>query len=322
MILYRNKDNSCYIILRTDDGKKYGVFYGLDERNVEIGRNSFAVYDVSDDVGSFTDGVKRLIYVDESGLYFVPANENPVEDVIKTYQNEGKFDFEGSVIKVSAIDGTITLDGKPITKENFFDNWVLEEREIEREVSKERGKTVIEKVKETRQVLSTKRSGEKEVLRNFYPPKGDYEGILKYKNIYLSAFSETSRIVGSSRQLNFASKERLNFFIFSVIKADDKKVAEQLVRNGVFASILLVYKKRCYIDIRKAIVDQVSAIGGRIPNDGGEYSISNMVSSNSGLFKDPKFVRSLKPAFKELEKDYEHNKESELWLPFEIVRNL
>ena len=322
VILYRNKDNSCYIILRTDDGKKYGVFYGLDERNVEIGRNSFAVYDVSDDVGSFTDGVKRLIYVDESGLYFVPANENPVEDVIKTYQNEGKFDFEGSVIKVSAIDGTITLDGKPITKENFFDNWVLEEREIEREVSKERGKTVIEKVKETRQVLSTKRSGEKEVLRNFYPPKGDYEGILKYKNIYLSAFSETSRIVGSSRQLNFASKERLNFFIFSVIKADDKKVAEQLVRNGVFASILLVYKKRCYIDIRKAIVDQVSAIGGRIPNDGGEYSISNMVSSNSGLFKDPKFVRSLKPAFKELEKDYEHNKESELWLPFEIVRNL
>ncbi len=107
VILYRNKDNSCYIILRIKDNK-HGVFYGINERNVEIGRQSFAVYEVSEDVGSFTDGVPRRIYVDESGLYFVPIEGNSIKDVIKTYQAEGKFNFRGAVIKVSAIDGSIT----------------------------------------------------------------------------------------------------------------------------------------------------------------------------------------------------------------------
>ncbi|MBO7537049.1 MAG: hypothetical protein J6T29_01775 [Alphaproteobacteria bacterium] len=305
VILYRNKDNSCYIILRIGDNK-HGVFYGINERNIEVGRSSFAVYDLSEDVGSFTDSVARLIYVDESGLYFVPKAENSVEDVIKTYQSEGKFNFKGSVIKVSAIDGSITLDDAPVTEDNFFDNWVL---------------------KETKQVSSTKQPGEKEVLRNFYPPKGNYEGILKgrYKNVYLNAFSETSRVVGSSRQPNFISKEWLAFFIinkgFSLIKADDKKVAEQLVRNGVFASILSVYndKKNYHQAVRGAIATQVAVVRGY---ERERYGISDIVKYNSTLFKDPEFVRSLKPAFKELEKDYEHNKESELWLPFEIVRNL
>ncbi len=145
VILYRNKDNSCYIILRIEENK-HGVFYGINERNIEMGRNSFAVYDVSEAVGSFTDNVKRLIYVDESGLYFVPAEENSVENVIDSYQKEGKFKFEGSVIKVSAIDGTITLDGTHITKDNFFDNWVLEGDKT---------------------VLSTKQPDKKEILRNF-----------------------------------------------------------------------------------------------------------------------------------------------------------
>lgn len=161
VILYRNKDNSCYIILRIQENK-HGVFYGINESHIELGGKSFSVYDVSKDVGSFTDGVERLIYVDESGLYFVSANENPVEDVINAYQNEGKFNFKGSVIKVSAIDGTITLDDEPITKDNFFDNWVLDEREVER-----RGK-------ERKTVLSTEQPKPNEILRNFYPPKGRY----------------------------------------------------------------------------------------------------------------------------------------------------
>lgn len=320
VILYRNKDNSCYIILRTDDGKKYGVFYGLNERNVEIGRNSFAVYDVSEDVGSFTDDVQRLIYVDESGLYFVSANENPVEDVINTYQSEGKFDFKGSVIKVSAIDGTITWNGNAITKDNFFDNWVLEN-----------GKTI----------LSTNQPKSNEILRNFYPPAGSYKGI----------YAKNANQDGHSNWLKTFSavenKDWLNFLIskyVQLIKAKSRNGAEELVRDGTFSSILSVYtdgkvKSSDYAGsyyknindggytqkVRDAIAAQlmtkgrqtISSWGGKLP-----APISEMVERNQALFKDPEFIRSLKPAFKGLEKDYEHNKESEMWIPFEIVRNL
>lgn len=273
VILYRNKDNSCYIILRTDDGKKYGVFYGLNERNVEMGRQSFAVYEVSEDIGSFTDGVKRLIYVDESGLYFVPAAENSVENVINTYQKEGKFNFEGSVIKISAIDGTITWNGEPVTEDNFFNNWVLEGNKT---------------------VISDKQPGEKEVLRKFYLPEKRYNEIYE-KN--------------QKDSVNLLIKRR-----FQLIKANSKNGAEELVRDGTFSSVLPVFGNG---GVYKSAVRLIRAKGGKVTN-----SINTLISSNSLLFKDPEFVRSLKPAFKELEKDYEHNKESKLWIPFEIVRNL
>lgn len=331
VILYRNKDNSCYIILRTDDRKKYGVFYGINERNVEIGRQSFAVYEVSEDVGSFTDGVPRRIYVDESGLYFVPKAENSVEDVIKTYQSEGKFNFKGSVIKVSAIDGSITLDDAPVTEDNFFDNWVLDEIETERQISQRGGKTVTEKVKKTEQVPSTKQPGKKEILRNFYPPKGKYEILKgKYQNIYLNAFSETSMsIFGRSTTilnfistnltlLNFKGTEWLNFFIinkgFSPKKADDRKVAEQLVRKGIFALISPI-PKDYYLTQR--MYKKVEAWKGYIGS-----SFQETIRNNSALFRNLDFVRSLKPELSEIDKGYEYAKESGLLLPFEIVRNL
>ncbi|MBO7453877.1 MAG: hypothetical protein J6T91_00625 [Alphaproteobacteria bacterium] len=322
VILYRNKDNSCYIILRIGDNK-HGVFCGLNERNVEIGRQSFAVYEVSEDVGSFTDDVQRLIYVDESGLYFVPKAENSVEDVIKTYQSEGKFNFKDSVIKVSAIDGTITRNGKPVTKDNFFDNWILEEREVERQVSKEKGRTVIEKVKETKTVLSTKQPKSEEIFRNFYPPNGNYIGM------YRVSYDDGRTASALGETINMTDKIWLNSFInkrFQLIKAKSKNGAEELVRDDIFASILSArtdtfgnvdYTKK----VRDAIVAQVSAKGGQI-RDGRLFSIPQIVSQNSALFKDPEFVKGLKPAFKELEKDYEHNKESEPWILFEIVRNL
>ncbi len=332
VILYRNKDNSCYIILRTNDGKKYGVFYGLNERNVEIGRNSFAVYDVSEDVGSFTDGVERLIYVDESGLYFVPRAKNPVEDVIKTYQNEGKFNFEGSVIKVSAIDGTIIWNGEPVTEDNFFDNWVLEEREVEREVSKQSGKTVVEKVKQNQNVLSTKQPKLEEIIRNFYPPAGYYDGILElYYNSkvfggkgmdYLNAYGVPKRNAHREITINLKDRNWFNSFInnrLQIAKARSKSGAEELVRDGKFVSILddtfitILYGNydivRLYGKIRDAIYAQF--------RDKKEKR-----QPLSFLIKDPEFIRSLKPAFKELEKDYAHNKESDMWILFEIVRNL
>ena len=300
VILYRNRDNSCYIILRIEVNK-HGVFYGINERNIEVGRSSFSVYEVSEDVGSFTDKVARLIYVDESGLYFVSAEENSVEDVIDTYKKEGKFKFDGSVIKVSAIDGTITLDGTHITKDNFFNNWIWENNKT---------------------VLSTKQPGEKEILRNFYPPMGSYKGI------YYG--------VG-----NPDGKEGLNSFInkrVSIAKSKSKSGAEELVRDGTFSSILSAYNDKKYDGnryvnntdgynqaVRDAIATQVAVRRGRTTsynNKNISVSISEMVRYNSALFKDPEFVKSLKPAFAELSKYYEYNKESEMWIPFDIVKNL
>lgn len=313
VVLYRNKDSSCYIILRIGDNK-YGVFYGLNERNVEIGRNSFAVYDVSEDVGSFTDGVKRLIYVDESGLYFVPRAENPVEDVINSYQNEGKFDFKGPVIKVSAIDGSITWNGEPVTKENFFNNWVREVREVQGRNSKV-----------TMTVLSTKLPGEKEVLRNFYPPKENY-----YDEIYRISDKTSSGTSSGWMNVYASGKFWLNSFInkrFQLIKTKSRNGAEELVRDGTFSSILLACpydtnNNNYFEKVRNVIAAQFVSKGKKISYDYSRYSIPALVRNHEYSFKDPEFVRGLKPGFAQLEKDYEHNKESDMWILFEIVRNL
>lgn len=344
VILYRNKDNSCYIILRIGDNK-HGVFCGLNERNVEIGKQSFAVYEVSEDVGSFTDGVERLIYVDESGLYFVPKAENSVEDVIKTYQSEGKFNFKGSVIKVSAIDGTITWNGEPITEDNFFDNWVVEEKEVKEQISG--AKTVIEKKRLT--VLSTAQPKSNEILRNFRPPEGNYRGIYwtKYQSNgntstgWLNAYGRSGYV---GEIVNLINKIWLNSFINTRVSIENSKSkggAEELVRNGTFASILETYTDKHGSSndyrtnpngygqkVRDAIAAQVAAKGKSISINNYNASIpapiSEMVSRNPGLFKDPEFVKSLKSDFAKLEKDYEESRivGSDKWLPFEIVKNL
>ena len=290
VILYRNRDNSCYIILRIEENK-HGVFYGTNERNIEVGRSSFAVYDLSEDVGSFTDSVARLIYVDESGLYFVPKEENSVENVTDSYQKEGKFKFEGSVVKVSAIDGTITLNGEPITKDNFFDNWV-----------KEGIKTV----------LSTKQPGEKEILRNFYPPEGKYEGM--YSGI-------------DKQQLNLTDRKWMDYFIRAHIlieKSKSKEGCEKVVRNGMFSSFLSNFPSRfeSFIGFSSHIV---SAINRQIKAKGISDTVipANRVFF-SALLRDPEFVRGLKKEFANIEAQWRGDKakESEMWIPFEIVKNL
>ena len=342
VILYRNKDNSCYIILRIQENK-HGVFYGINESHIKLGGKSFSVYDVSEDMGSFTDGVARMIYVDESGLYFVSANENPIEDVIETYQNEGKFNFKGSVIKVSAIDGTITLDGKPITRENFFDNWVVEESHA---FQRTKNGFVGMPPSWNKIVLSTKQPKSDEIIRNFYPPNGRYKGIYfqKVKNERGEYRTESMNSYrGGISWLDSFVNKRL-----SQTKATNKNGAEELVRDGTFASILSLPNEEFisfgsmlgsnysnpgyYQKVYDAVAAQVVAAKKEQPQTGFSLgssnsaiipkSISEMVSQNPVLFKNPDFVRKLKPAFAELEKDYEHNKESELWVPFEIVRNL
>ena len=220
-IFYRNKDDSCYIILRIS-GNKHGVFYGVNANDIEVGENSFSVYDVSQDVGSFTDNILRQIYVDKSGLYFVPTAENSLESVIDAYQKGGKFDFNGSILKISAFDGSITWNNQPVTIKNFFDNWIEKEREIERQISKEMGRTVIEKVKTTTTVVSTKKPEPGEIIKNFYPPEGSYAGILKsmdnvigpdgWSSIF-SIFIENSQRDRSRRKITLGGREWIDFFV-------------------------------------------------------------------------------------------------------------
>ena len=187
MIFFRNQDNSCYIIFRIKSDK-YCAFYGVHGRYIEIGDNSFSVYELSQDVGSFTDTIPRLIYVDIKGLYFVSSNENPVRDIIDIYQKEGDFRFKGSIICASALDGSITLDGQPVSENNFYENWIIEKKE------KETAKSVMDvfgrvssnnttsAVKEVKTVFSTVDPKPVEIFRNFYPPEGCYKNI--YSTIY------------------------------------------------------------------------------------------------------------------------------------------
>ncbi len=323
VVLYRNFDKSCYIILRTDDGKKYGVFYGLNERNVEIGRQSFAVYEVSEDVGSFTDGVKRLIYVDESGLYFVPANENPMEDVIKTYQNEGKFDFEGSVIKVSAIDGTITWNGNAITEDNFFDNWVIEGGFIIKGSSDSQ-------VSKT--VLSTKQPKLEEIIRNFYPPNGTYGNIYSRNNgtgRLLNTFTEIPVKNEYGTQTNLSSSKWMDYFVLIHIlteKSKSKKGCEEVVRNGMFSSFLsnFMIHPNDFLSHRSVSSGFLEAVNRQIKVKGIPRAVTSAthIVFFQDLLRDPEFVRGLKKGFAGIEASWKPVKESEMWILFEIVRNL
>jgi hypothetical protein len=199
----------------------------VNKNDVEIGEDSFSVYDVSLDVGSFTDNVLRQIYVDKSGLYFVPAAQNSLESVIDVYRKGGKFHFNGSTLKVSTLNGNITWNNQPVTEKNFFDNWIEVEREIERQILKVTGKIgriVIEKVKETKAVLSPKQPKSEEIIRNFYPPNGSYWEILIGKeerepsnytgmnNSWLEIFAE-STIRNRNKITTLGGREWMNFFV-------------------------------------------------------------------------------------------------------------
>ena len=309
VIFYRSDDSNCYIILRID-GNNHGIVYGLNERCTEVGKNYFSVYEVSGDVGSFTDNVSRLIYVDNSGLYIVSAEENPVNQVSATYKEEGQFNFKEAVIKVSAADGSITWNGEPITKDNFFDNWVKEAREVQKVVFKDGERTIMEKETEPWQVLSTKQPSEKEVFRNFYPPYGSYLGIMGWLNV----FTERE----GRNWLNFFVRKRLQF-----TKEMNVQRCEKLIKNGTVAKILHLYISNLnpILDkrIRDIIVNQLQK--NNMPKpwiDFDYYSPDNIVSP----FRNTEFVKSLKPEFAAIEKDYERNKESDIWFLFEIIRSL
>jgi len=324
VILYRNSYvNSCSIIIRIKN--KQAVIYGVNGRNIEIGCNSFSVYEV-EDIGSFTDNISRLIYVDYSGLYFVPRAENSVESIINAYQKEGRFSFKGSIIKVSTFDGSITLNNNPITENNFFDNWIKEEREVR--VSNEPGKTIIEK--EVKTALSDKHPQAKEILRNFYPPDGQYENIYKVINeinsVNLNKFIDTNECASqyptNNQTANLRGRNWLNYFINKRLQATKEMSSEEcenLIRDHMFGEMLKCYSyNQRFYDV---IADKVRERGNTVRYI-NENNINEMIYRHSKLFNDPDFVRSLKPGFAEIEKDYPKTRECDIWLPFEIVKNL
>jgi len=272
VILYRSNKDECYIVLKIDD-KNYGIVYGLKESFSEIEKKSFSVYEVSKDMKSFTDNVLRLIYVDNSGLYIVPAKENPIEQVKEKYKEKGQFDFRGSIIKVSAIDGSITWNGEPVTDDNFFDNGV------------EQG---------VQTALSTKQPNRRGILRNFYPPEGKFKGM--YQSI--GSFRNTSNWINSF----------VNIYL--------KNKAEGLVNNGKFMANLMTYLNCgcCKSELYSALADLLGISSPRNPG--------SMVRNNKEQFRDPDFVRDLKPIFEKIKKDCNHGTKFDDWSLFTIVKNL
>ena len=91
---------------------------GLNIQN-NLGGNYFEVYNVAEEANSFTDSKQRLIYIDHTGLYIVSEKENPTKRISPFYPL-GRFNFEGEIIKISAIDGKREVSGFDENKKAIF----------------------------------------------------------------------------------------------------------------------------------------------------------------------------------------------------------
>jgi hypothetical protein len=112
-------------------------------------------------------------------------------------------------------------------------------------------------------------------------------------------------------------------------KAMNPNECEKLVRGGTFVSILKKYSDSYDQTIRDIIADQLKKVGGIITETvyingtaTWHLPISRLISRNQERFKDPSFVIKLKPGFAQVSKLYENDKNSEIWIPFAIVKNL
>ena len=111
------KTRKCCIDIYDDEKNSNKCqIIGVNGHNI----GSFEVYEASGEANSFTDSKQRLIYVDHSGLYIVEEDKNAVEDISKNYIPNGKFDFNGEIIKISAIDGKWEVSGFDENKKAIF----------------------------------------------------------------------------------------------------------------------------------------------------------------------------------------------------------
>ena len=152
------------------------------------------------------------------------------------------------------------------------------------------------------------------------------ESLSKKSEQWLPIFNYLKSKIGkisSSQQSNHTTTRNL------LNRTKDPNECEKLVRDGTFASILKKHSDSYNQTVRDTIADQLKKVGGIITetvyiNGTATWSlpISRLVSRNQDLFKDPNFVISLKSGFEETSKLYENNKNSEMWIPFAIVKNL
>ncbi|OUM63105.1 hypothetical protein PIROE2DRAFT_10411 [Piromyces sp. E2] len=304
VIFFRNHDNSCNIILSVND-TKYTVINGVNGRNIEVGENSFSVYEISDVVKSFTDNIPRLIYVDITGLYFVPSEKNSLIDIINMYEKEGEFNFKGSVLWVSALDGIITWNDQQVTEKNFFDNWIKEEKEIKKPITLNNGKQGWVMEQEVKTVLSTIRPKPIEILKNFYPPDGSYHEIFISPKVRDGMFPIENLL--HANRFSIGNKW-LNCFInkyMNIVECKSKNNCQELVKNGFFSSILstytnfnnnnynnqdFIYNQNVHNVIQEAMKKEK-------PEDFKGYDRSQMIRKCWNLLEDLEFVKSLKPGF-------------------------
>ena len=114
---FRNRNNTCNILLNG-----MNVIHGINERHIVTQNNSFATYEVLlEYLDSFLDNISRRIYIDITGLYIVPEENNSMQDIIARYEKKGRLEFKNpaSVVKVSASTGDMTVGDKPVTDNNF-----------------------------------------------------------------------------------------------------------------------------------------------------------------------------------------------------------
>ncbi|OUM60969.1 hypothetical protein PIROE2DRAFT_13127 [Piromyces sp. E2] len=118
---FRNKNNTCNILLNFEKNKN--IIHGINEQNIIIGNNSFSIYHVLEYPDSFNNNIPRLIYIDNTGLYIVPKNQNSLQDIIIRYHKKEKLEFNdlADTIRISALNGDIHIGNNPMTKNNFFE---------------------------------------------------------------------------------------------------------------------------------------------------------------------------------------------------------
>ncbi len=123
VILIKDCNNNCFIdIYESPNNPNKCRVIGINGRNIHIESHCFSVYDVSLKEKSFMNNKNKLIFVDNSGTYIVPTEQNPIDTVVSTYAQNKKFNFKGSVIKISAIYNTRLINGQKITSNDFLND--------------------------------------------------------------------------------------------------------------------------------------------------------------------------------------------------------
>ncbi len=288
--LTRKADNSCSISFQfgetqTQSGTSYRArctINGLNERHVKIGDDLFAVYDIEAGSGAFTDDLPRLAYVDKTGLYIVPARENSLEHIADVYQREGEFRFNGPIIQISAMDGSLTADNEPITEDSFYQPW-----------TKQKNSTVLinRYIPEKRQIFVSSfrpKGGEQMPIRSIAKTREDIDKLLAQSKDK----RQCEELIRNGTFASMIYSHPSVYLTGDLVEFINKKITERPRISGIYVERPRISQTLYYPE------------------------------SDSAALIDPNFVRSLKPAFAEASRAYAHNKESEQWIPFAIVENL